>query len=207
MMLPIAFRAKRGYFPENADSLNLWQGWKMFEKGEWGIDFICDVQISRIVDILGEDAVGIAKPPIYGQGEQAGKYVLEVQALSITSWSRCKKEAANFLRFLHTEKMLNKFYDGLGIIPPDYKFDPGRIRLPQLKKMWKFIQEGTADWMENFYPTMVDEQGVFAGCQLLFAGEIDGKGVAKMAEEIAKKWRMMNPDEVTKYREWMEEFK
>lgn len=199
-----------GYFNEDADSLNLWQGFNLIAEGKVAMGLVgtnCVVGEGGAIDILGDD-LGIAVPPAFGSGSQAGKYVLEIQGASITSWSENKQAAADFMMFLHTQDAMNQFYDDIGIWPPDDRFDKSRITCSIMSGELSLIEEkGIADWMENFYPTMVDEQGAMAGTQLLFAGELDGKGVAELCEEIAEKWRASDPEGLENFKKWAETFK
>jgi hypothetical protein len=56
--------------------------------------------------------------------------------------------------------------------------------------------------MENFIPSMLDEQAAFAGAQLLFAGEATPEELATMTEEVAAKWRDQDPDAVDNFKIW-----
>ncbi|MDD5659729.1 MAG: extracellular solute-binding protein, partial [Actinomycetota bacterium] len=136
-----------GYFPEDVSSLTTWQGLELFEKGEAAMAFISEVAIGRVSKGFGPENVGAAIPPVYSQGSLAGKYVLEVQGACITSWSKHKQEAADFLVYLHTpEAMAQQYLETKAIIPDD-RFDKSIIADPAQLVNYALIEEnGVADY-------------------------------------------------------------
>jgi hypothetical protein len=50
---------------------------------------------------------------------------------------------------------------------------------------------------------MLDEQGNFTGCQLLFAGERSTKQCAQLQEAVIARWRADNPQAVENFRTWI----
>ncbi len=199
---------KLGYFNEDADSLNLWQAWEMFAKGDSAIAFQGDYQIPFISETIGAENIGVATIPAFGNSIQTDKYVLEVHGGSITSWSPNKQAAADFLMYIHDPKSMNILYEVAGILPPDDRFDFSVITNPALKDAMALINErGTAQWYENYMPIMVDELGNYAGAQKMFSGELDAKGMVEFVEDAAMRWRESNPDELSNFKKWAESYK
>ncbi|MBN2072826.1 MAG: extracellular solute-binding protein [Actinobacteria bacterium] len=197
---------EKGYFPEDASSLTLWQGLELFEKGEAAMAFISEVAIGRVSGTFGPENVGAAVTPVWGTGSLAGRYVLEVQGACITSWSEHKQEAADFLMYLHNEDAMKQQYLETKAIIPDDRFDKSIITDPAQLKNYDLLEEnGIADYMTNFIPPLVLTEGVNAGMELLIAGELDGKGVVDLCEEIAEKWRTSDPEAVENWKIWAEE--
>lgn len=56
--------------------------------------------------------------------------------------------------------------------------------------------------MTNFIPPMICIEGVDAGGELLFAGELDGKGFVDFCEKIAVKWRASDPETIENWKKW-----
>jgi len=194
---------KLGYFPEDVSSLTTWQGLELFEKGEAAMAFISEAAIGRVSETFGPENVGAAIPPVYGTGKLAGKYVLEVQGACITSWSEHKQEAADFLMYLHTPEAMAQQYKETKAIIPDDRFDRSIITDPaQLQNYELMEQNGVADFMTNFIPPMLCIEGIDAGGELLFAGELDGKGFVDFCEEIAVKWRASDPKTIENWKKW-----
>jgi raffinose/stachyose/melibiose transport system substrate-binding protein len=194
---------KKGYFPEDVSSMSVWQGLDLFEKGEAAMAFISEVAIGRVSKQFGPENVGAAIPPIYGTGKLAGKYVLEVQGACISSWSQHKQEAADFLMYLHTPEAMAQQYAETKAIIPDDRFDKSVITDPAQLQNYNLIeQNGIADYMTNFLPPMVCTEGVDAGGELLFSGELDGQGLVDFCEEIAAKWRSSDAETLKNWKSW-----
>ncbi len=198
--------ARNGYAPPDADTIGLWPGMEYFDRGEAAFVFNCDINTTRYIKLLGEDALGVAKVPRFGNAKQADRYVFEAQAMGITTWSPRKQAAAQWLGYLHKPAIFNDYYETVGNIPPDLRFDPSRLKYPQLKKIYKWLKEGTAFWGENFYPTLVDGDGAIQAGQLVYNKELDAKGAAQMMDDIAAQWRKVNASEVENFKKWRADF-
>jgi multiple sugar transport system substrate-binding protein len=132
----------------------------------------------------------------------ADQYVTTAQGLGITSWSDNKQEAADFLMYMHTPDRLKAWFEYTGVIPADDRLDPSIITQPQLQQAYEWDTTKAGPNMENFIPSMLDEQAAFAGAQLLFAGDMTPEELAQMTEDVAAKWREQNPDAVENFKIW-----
>lgn len=191
----------------NADinSLDYQQGMDNFVQGKAAMIFGNDTFLAGWADTMGGwDDIGLMLVPTYGDGVMAGQYVTTAQGLGITSWSQHKQEAADFLMFMHTPDRLNTWFEYTGVIPADDRMDPSVITQPQLQQVYGWDTSVPGPNMENFIPSMLDEQAAFAGAQLLFAGDKTPEELAQMTEEVAAKWREQNPDAVENFRIWAE---
>ena len=124
------------------------------------------------------------------------------QGWGITSWSKHPKEAADFLQFMHTPERVNAWYKDTGVLPADNRLDTGLIEQPVLKQIYEWDTTVGGPNLENFIPSMMDEQANFAGTQLLFAGEKTPEELAKLTEDVLAKWREQNPDAVKNFEKW-----
>jgi raffinose/stachyose/melibiose transport system substrate-binding protein len=191
----------------NADinSLDYQQGMDNFVQGKAAMIFGNDTFLAGWADTMGGwDDIGLMLVPKYGDGVMAGQYVTTAQGLGITSWSQHKQEAADFLMFMHTPDRLKAWFEYTGVIPADDRMDPGVITQPQLQQVYGWDTSVPGPNMENFIPSMLDEQAAFAGAQLLFAGDKTPEELAQMTEDVAAKWREQNPDAVENFRIWAE---
>jgi len=89
------------------------------------------------------------------------------------------------------------------VFPADDRLDTSLITIPQLKQIFEWDTTRPGPNLENFIPSMLDEQSNFAGAQLLFAGEKTPEELAQMAEEVIAKWREQNPDAVKNFELWL----
>lgn len=193
----------KGYWNNDINSLDYQQGQDLFVKGDAAMIFGNDTFYPGWIEKIGNDNFGVMKIPVWGKGKLASTYTVTAQGLGITSWSKHKKEAANFLVFMHTKDRLNAWYKYTGVFPADDRFNTSMITNPQMKKVFKWIKENPGPNLENFIPTMLDEQGNFVGCQLLFAGEKTAKECAALQEQVITKWRKDNPDDLNNFRNWI----
>ncbi|MGQ9626116.1 MAG: extracellular solute-binding protein [Anaerolineae bacterium] len=191
----------KGYWNENIISLDYWQGQEIFVQGRAAMIFANDTFFPGWIELM-EENLGVMKIPIWGTGKLASGYVVAAQGFSITSWSPHKKEAADFLLFMHKEDRLRSWYEHTGLLPADDRFDPAAIKIPQMRQVFEWILENPAPNLENFIPPVLDEQANFVGCQKLFAGEMDAEGAATLQEEVISRWREQNPEALANFKAW-----
>ena len=101
----------KGCLNDDIASLTLDQGMAKFGSGQaamaWGTDGIVNGWAQK----LGADKVGITTTPKWGTGKLADVYnTTQSSSAFITSWSKNKKAAAQFLTFLHEPKNLTSWY-------------------------------------------------------------------------------------------------
>jgi len=196
-----------GYYNEDASSLTLTQSWELLSKGEVAMAHFPESMAAMAAEAIGPENLGAGAFPKFADGAMAGRYVNEVQGGSITAWSEVKQETADFLMYLHTPYAMEKLYNDTGAIQADDRFDKSMLVYQAQIDVWDLMEEkGTAPFMEEYIPFAIDE-GAIAGSQLLFAGEMDGKGVAELCEEYAEKWRTSNPEMVENFKKWTEDFR
>jgi hypothetical protein len=69
--------------------------------------------------------------------------------------------------------------------------------------VFQWIKGDAGPNLENFIPSILDEQGNFAGCQLLFAGEKTPAECAQLQQTVIEKWRKDSPEAVENFRKWI----
>jgi len=192
-----------GCWNDDINSLDYQQGMDRFVQGEAAMIFGNDTFLAGWADSMGGwDDIGLMMVPKYADGVMADQYVTTAQGLGITSWSENKQEAADFLMFMHTPDRLKAWFEFTGVIPADDRLDPSIITQPQLQQVYEWDTTKAGPNMENFIPSMLDEQAAFVGAQLLFAGDKTPEELAELTESVAAKWRDQNPDAVENFRIW-----
>ena len=190
----------------NADinSLDYQQGQDLFVQGKAAMIFGNDTFLKGWADTLGGwDKMNVMLTPKWGKGKLADTYIVTAQGWGITSWSKYPKEAADFLMYMHTPDRLKAWFEYTGVFPADDRLDVSLIQQPLLKQIYQWDTTIAGPNLENFIPSMLDEQSNFAGTQLLFTGDKTPEELAKMAEEVITKWREQSPDAVKNFENWM----
>jgi ABC-type glycerol-3-phosphate transport system substrate-binding protein len=191
-----------GCWNEDINSIDYQQGQDLFVQGKSAMIFGNDTFLAGWAQTLGWDKMGVMKVPTYGTGKLADDYIVTAQGWGITSWTKHAKEAADVLAFMRTPDRLAAWFKYTGVLPADNRLDPTAIDQPILKQIYEWDTTVGGPNLENFIPSMQDEQANFAGTQLLFAGEKTPEELAKLTEEVTAKWREQNPDAVKNFEKW-----
>jgi raffinose/stachyose/melibiose transport system substrate-binding protein len=191
-----------GCLSDDIASLTLDQGMAKFGSGKaamaWGTDGI----VNNWAKQLGADKVGITRTPTWGTGKLADVYnTTQSSSAFITSWSKNKNAAAQFLTWLHTPANLTSWYDATGIFPADKQFQPSSIKTDLGKQLWQLDASDGAVWLENYLPPSVDGDGNLAAGQVITSGGSTQEAVSTFSKAVTK-WRSQNPVEVKNYTAW-----
>ncbi|MCS7260404.1 MAG: extracellular solute-binding protein, partial [Anaerolineae bacterium] len=125
-----------GCWNEDINSLDYQQGMDRFVQGQAAMIFGNDTFLKGWAETMGSwDNIGVMLVPKYATGKMASQYIVTAQGLGITSWSRHKREAADFLMFMHTPDRLNAWFKYTGVLPADDRLDISLIEQPQLKQI------------------------------------------------------------------------
>lgn len=191
-----------GCWNKDINSVDYQQGQDMFVQGKSAMIFGNDTFLKGWADTIGWDNMDVMMVPTYGDKKLAQTYVATAQGWGITSWSKHPQESADFLMFMHTPERLNAWFKYTGVLPADKRMDTSLIDQPILKKIYNWDTTVAGPNLENFIPSMLDEQSNFAGTQLLFSGDKTPEELAQMAEDVITKWREQNPDQLANFQTW-----
>lgn len=190
------------YFNDDALSLDLYQGQQLFENGKVGMTAQTQPYINKLERAKGKDKIGIMKAPVYGNGKLANSTPLPCEILAITKSSKLKNEAADFLRFLHTDKIMKLMYDKAGAITPSKKFDKRLLNTETDKTFYKWSKTSKNITYQFYYPSTFEYEGLAPAMQAMFAGKASARDVTKKMDEAMKKWRDQNPNQLKAFQEW-----
>jgi multiple sugar transport system substrate-binding protein len=191
-----------GCWNEDINSLDYQQGQDMFVQGKAAMIFGNDTFLKGWADTIGWENMAVMMVPKYADKQLADTYVTTAQGWGITSWSKYPKEAADFLMYMHTPERLNAWFKYTGVLPADDRLDASLIDQPILKQIFEWDTTVSGPNLENFIPSMLDEQSNFAGVQLLFSGDNTPEELAQLAEDVAAKWREQNPEQMKNFEAW-----
>lgn len=192
-----------GCWNKDINSLDYQQGQDLFVQGKAAMIFGNDTFLKGWADTISWDKMDVMRVPKFASGKLADTYIVTAQGWGITSWSKHPKESADFLMFMHSPDRLNAWFNDTGVFPADDRLDASLISQPILSKIFNWDTTAAGPNLENFIPSMLDEQANFAGTQLLFSGDKTPEELAQLAEDVAAKWRDQNPDAVANFTSWM----
>lgn len=192
----------KGYINDDVNSLDLYQGQEMFTKGEAAMTIVVGTIIPAMQKVLGVENIGIMKTPTFGVGKLAEKDITYVQGVIISSQSKYKGLAAEFIRLMHREDRYNALWDDLGALPADDRFNSTKITDPLIRETWNWFENSTV-YLGDVIPYAVTEGAAYVGCQELFAGMKTPKELGEKAQRLAEQWREQNPDMVQYYLDWL----
>ncbi|UCB46761.1 MAG: extracellular solute-binding protein [Spirochaetota bacterium] len=198
---------KAGYFNKNAPSIDWTEGWNEWRAGKATFLSLPGQAALSFVDELGTDKVGYFPYPALSDKKVGWVWPMPH---SITSWSKHKELAADFLKYFHAKENYSKMIDIMDarILPADDRFDPGIIQEPEHKKWYAKM---AMDWMkqkghnflaESALPWAIIEKGLVIGGQALILGEFTPREAADNMEQAAVEWREQNPELLEHYKIW-----
>jgi multiple sugar transport system substrate-binding protein len=191
-----------GCWNEDINSLDYQQGQDMFVQGKAAMIFGNDTFLKGWADTIGWENMAVMMVPKYADKALANTYVTTAQGWGITSWSKYPQEAADFLMYMHTPERLNAWFKYTGVLPADDRLDTSLIDQPILKQIFEWDTQVSGPNLENFIPSMLDEQSNFAGVQLLFSGDKTPEELAAQAADVVAKWREQNPEQAKNFEAW-----
>lgn len=192
-----------GCWNKDINSLDYQQGQDLFVQGEAAMIFGNDTFLKGWADIIGWEKMDVMRVPKFSSGKLADTYIVTAQGLGITSWSKHPKEAADFLMYMHTQDRLDAWFEYTGVFPADDRLDTEKITQPILKKIFEWVKSSAGPNLENFIPSILDEQANFAGVQLLFSGDSTPEELGQLSEDVVVKWREQDPDAVKNFEIWL----
>ena len=199
---------KNGYINNDMNSIDLYPGIDLFGAGKGAMTQIVGPLVPAQQKALGGQKVGAMVFPVFGNGKMAGKPIADTQGLGISSQSKHKDVAADFLKFLHSDERVTAMWDSVKQFPTDSTWDGSVIADTTLKQIWQDWMHGdNVPYISNLMPTLFWTDAMFVNSQKIISGEMTGEQAGTNAHEVAQKWREQNPDFVEKYATWAKDLK
>lgn len=190
------------YVNETVMSLDYSQARDEFLRGDAAISLVSSADLVNVVKQMGEDKVWVMRFPSAGQAKLSGRLVTQTQLFTIPSFSKQKKEAAAFLKFLHTTQSLRRYYEITHSFPANGQFNPGWIKNRLDRTVYTWMDKYAGPYIDLYWPPMITEEGLYPALQRLFSGAVSPAEACKTVEEAAARWRSLNPDQVKNYNLW-----
>jgi ABC-type glycerol-3-phosphate transport system substrate-binding protein len=199
--LETLFRA--GYINEDANSLDLYPGIDLIHSGQAAMGQSIGTLVPKAEEFLGQENVGVMKLPTFGVGKLANLPIMDVQGVGISSTSPHKKEAAEFLRFMHRPDRLTAIWDQVRIFPADDRWEGEKhIQDENSKTMWSWFTGKSTAYIPNMIAWTFDAEVMYIAPQMMITGESTADDIAKLSVEVMARWREENPDLLESHKKW-----
>ena len=194
---------RAGYINEDANSLDLYPGIELIHSGQAAMGQSIGTLVPEAERHLGAENVGVMKLPTFGVGKLANLPIVDVQGVGISSQSPHKKEAAEFLRFMHRPDRLTAMWEQVRIFPADDRWEGEKyIKDENSQTMWNWFTGQSTAYIPNMIAWTFDAEVMYTAPQVIIAGESTAKDIAEHAVETMARWREENPDLLESHKKW-----
>jgi raffinose/stachyose/melibiose transport system substrate-binding protein len=191
------------YVNNDVNSIAFGDGLGRFENGKAAMVFgTPGVQATIAQMVKAGKKISVMKPPVFGTGAYANSLVNTGNGFQVTSWSKNKSVAGNFLAYMHTPKRLAALYAQTGNFPADSRWNPSQAKRQTDRLMLGWLAQKSVYYPANYYPTDLDVNGNFVVFQGLLGGKMTVDQAAHTYESVITKWRKLHAADIENYRKW-----
>lgn len=190
---------QKGFFNTDALSLDLYQGQNLFATEQVAMTIHPQSLSSSLEKTMGVDKVGIMTAPSFGYGKLANSIGIPVQVFTISKDCKVPEKAVEFLKFLHTEKVMKLIYDKASVVVPDKRFNKEWLSTSVDKTVEKWKEKKDLYWMQYRYPFEFERIGVIPAVQMILEGNTTAKEASQVLEEALQTWRNTAPEQLEAY--------
>lgn len=194
---------KKGYFNDDINSLQLYQGIQLFDTGKASMCFNTTPAIPNSQKQLGARNVGYFVMPKFGKGKLAGIPITDAQGFGIPTKGKDPKDAAKLLAFMHSKERVQAMWTLSKQIPANTTFDGSVIDDPLLRTIQKRWVAGKHNvYIADLMPTKFWTDAMFVASQKILSGSMTGAQAGELASTVTATWKKQNPDMVQNYTTW-----
>jgi len=192
------------YFNDDVNSITFGDGLGRFQSGKAAMVFGTPGVQATIADMTkAGKQVGVMKPPVFGKTSYANSLVNTGNGFQVTSWSKHKEAAGNFMAFMHTPERLKALYAQTGNFPADSRWSPAQAKRPTDRAMLAWLAQKNVNYPANYYPTDLDVNGNFVVFQGILGGKMSVDQAAATYQNVITKWRKLHAAELQNYKTWV----
>jgi raffinose/stachyose/melibiose transport system substrate-binding protein len=192
------------YFNKDVNSITFGDGLGRFQTGKAAMVFGTPGVQATIADMTkAGKKISVMKPPVFGKGAYANSLANTGNGFQVTSWSKNKQVAGNFLAFMHSPARLTALYAQTGNFPADNRWKASQATRPTDKLMLSWLAQKNVNYPANYYPTDFDVNGNFVVFQGILGGKMTVSGAAKTYQNVITKWRKLHGAELRNYEKWI----
>ncbi|MBI3962469.1 MAG: carbohydrate ABC transporter substrate-binding protein [Deinococcus sp.] len=196
---------ERGFFPEDINSLDLYEGFDLFRQEKAAMAFPVQPLSVQWARELGADKVGIMLTPSFADGALGDTIQTATQYVAVPVWSRHPQEAAQFIKFMHRPERMLALDITAGALMGDDRMDTSQLFTPIEREMFELTLTRSAISVYYVAPPNITEW-TWPNFGELINGTITPQQAAERAAQLNAQWRQLNPDTVANFIEWMRSF-
>lgn len=199
---------KKGFMNDDMNSIDLYPGIDLFGAGKGAMTSIVTPLVPKMQKLLGTEKIAPMVFPVFGKGKMAGKPIIDTAGIGISSKSKNKEVAADFITFLLGDSSLRTMFKEVGNLPAINTWDGVEIKDSVTRDLWNsWVKGDGVPYISNLMPTLFWTDAMFVNSQKIISGEFTGEQAGDNAQAVATKWREQNPDFVEKYSTWTNDLK
>lgn len=194
---------KKGYFNNDINSLQLYQGIQLFDTGKASMCFNTTPAIPNSQKLLGAKNVGYFVMPRFGHGKMAGIPITDTQGFGIPTKGSDHETAAKLLAYMHSKERVQAMWTLSKQVPANTTFNGGVIDDPLVRLVQRKWVAGKHNvYIADLMPTKFWTDAMFVASQKILAGSMTGKQAGDLAASVTQTWKRQNPDMVDNYSTW-----
>ena len=194
---------KKGYFNNDINSLQLYQGIQLFDTGKASMCFNTTPAIPNSQKQLGAKNVGYFVMPRFGHGKMAGIPITDTQGFGIPTKGSDHETAAKLLAYMHSKERVQAMWTLSKQVPANTTFNGDVIDDPLVRMVQRKWVAGKHNvYIADLMPTKFWTDAMFVASQKILAGSMTGKQAGDLAASVTQTWKRQNPDMIDNYSTW-----
>jgi raffinose/stachyose/melibiose transport system substrate-binding protein len=191
------------YVNNDVNSITFGDGLGRFQSGKAAMVFGTPGVQATIADMVkAGKSISVMKPPVFGSGAYADSLVNTGNGFQVTSWSKNKQVAGNFLAYMHTPERLRALFAQTGNFPADDRWNTRQATRPTDRLMLGWLAQKNVNYPANYYPTDLDVNGNFVIFQGILGGKMSVDQAANTYQSVITKWRQLHAADLQNYKKW-----
>jgi multiple sugar transport system substrate-binding protein len=198
----------KAYMNEDMTSLSYYQGVDLFGTKDVAMALAVNSNGPTWVkdQLLDDKDIGVATPPARTDKTAfSGTITTTAYDWILTPYSKNKQEGANFIKFMISKDRVNALYTASKAIPASNLFDVSLVGSAVEKAIFEFPKAQSC--FQDFIPQTVQYDGLGPAFSNVINGSMTPEQAAKHVDDISKKWRDENPEQLDQYMQWYDALK
>jgi raffinose/stachyose/melibiose transport system substrate-binding protein len=182
---------RQGFYASNVNSLALYDGFNLLLQGKAAMATPVAPTTISWARRLGSKKIGVMLTPCHGEGRLADAYPDASQYVAIPSFSKHKREAAQFIAYMHTRERMKAMLTEAGALVGDDRLSLQSIKDPVTRQLIKWSRGNSYFAIYYTAPPTVD-QWIWPNVGKIFSGQLAAEQAAKIAQDTNQRWLKRN---------------